>query len=125
LAVRELAGPFEILELADGETIFLKPVEYEFGEVIIHPRYPGAPPEKKILALRIHVDPATKPFFPYYHDLTSRRLVAGIVPVLDEAIGRGVWLRITKFGVAPRAWFEWSVEEVLPAGVAGSVPVRL
>ena len=125
LVVRRLESPYEILELMDGESIFLKALRYEFGEVVIHPRFPGAPAEKPILALRVHVDPATKPYFPFYFDLTSRRLVAGVAPVMDRVIAEGVWLRITKHGQAPKAWFEWGAEPVLPPGVSASLPVRL
>jgi len=125
VAVQVLPGPYEILELLNGETIFIKPIAKEYGKVIIRPRWPGAPPEKEVLALRVFVDPETKPFFPYYFDLTSRRLVALLGPIIDRIIGEGVWLRITKRGTAPKAWFEVQPIKELPPGVSPSLPVRL
>jgi len=100
-------------------------VKHEYGEVIIHPRWPGAPPEKRILAMRIHVDPPTKPYFPYYFDVTSRRLVAMLGPLMERVIAEGAWLVITKHGVAPKAWFEVRVERELPPEVTPSLPLRI
>jgi len=125
LAERELKGPYEILELGDGETIWIRPVSFEYGRLVIHPRWPGAPPEKEILAMRIHVDPESKPYFPYYFDVTSKRLVSGLGPVMEKVIGMGAWLVITKHGVAPKAWFEWRIEKVKPAEVLAGTPLRL
>jgi len=44
---------------------------------------------------------------------------------LDEVRARKAYLRITKHGERPKAWFEWSIEEVLPVDVALGVAVRL
>jgi len=100
----------------------LKPIRYELGEIIIRPRWPGAPPEKVVLAMRIHVDPETKPYFPYYFDFTSRRGVAMLQPMIDRIIVEGLWLHICKRGVAPKAWFEIEAKPErpveLPAGLA-------
>jgi len=121
--VKRLEPPYEILELRDGEVIWIKPISYQYGEIIIHPRYPGAPPEKVVLAMRIHVEPATKPFFPYYFDVTSRRAVAMLSAIIERAIGEGVWIVVRKHGFAPKAWFTISLEKVKPPEIAAGVPL--
>jgi len=123
--IRELVPPFEILELVNGESIFIKPVRFELGEIVIKPRWPGAPPEKKVLALRIHVEEGSKPYFPLYFDITSRRLVAALMPVMERAIAERMWIRITKRGTAPKAWFEHQFLKEIPLRVAPGVPTRL
>jgi len=125
VAVEELPGPYEILDMLSGQSIFIKPIRFEWGTIVIRPRWPGAPAEKRVLALRLHVDPATKRFFPYYFDLTSRRLTSGLGPIIERVVREGKWLRITKWGTAPKAWFEWMVVEALPPGVEPSTPLTL
>jgi len=123
--LKPLPGPYEILESLNREEVYLRVLDWEWGWVDIRPRWPGAPEVKRVAALRIHVGPGGKPFFPWYFDLTSRRLTAGVAPVLAEVRARKAYLRIKKYGERPKAWFEWSVEEVLPPKVSPGVPVRL
>lgn len=103
--LRRLPGPYEILDLADGGSVRLKVVSYERGSIIIHPRYPGAPAEKEIPVLRVHLPPDVKPYPPMYYDITSKTLQAQFLPLLMERGFERYEYVITKHGVAPRARF--------------------
>jgi len=105
----DLPGPYEILELADGQSIEIRPIRWEIGKAEIQPR-DGRPP-KVIRILRVHVDPAEKPTLPHYWDITSQHLVAGLVGQLEARRGRPARYRITKHGEGPSARFTL---EVLP-----------
>jgi hypothetical protein len=98
-----LPGPYEILELEDGETLDTKVLRWELGEVTIHPA--AQPAGKLILALRIHVPETSKEYFPFYWDVTSQTLIAQIMPFLRAPGFREKLYSITKHGVAPRARF--------------------
>ena len=100
-----LPEPYEILDLADGASESFVPVRYERGTMIIVPRWRGAPPEKEIPVLRIHVLPEHKPFFPHYWDVTSKTAQAQLLPMLMDPRARDYLITVTKHGVAPRARF--------------------
>lgn len=103
--LRRLAGPYEILELADRESADLKIVSFERGTMEIRPRYAGAPETKEIPVLRVHVTAATKPLAPQYYDITSKTLAAQLLPFLHQP-GFEKWtFRVTAYGVAPRKRF--------------------
>ena len=103
-----LGGPYEILELEDGETLTTKVENWEIGEVMIHPTY--KPEGKLIVALRIHVPKESKDYFPYYWDVTSQTLVAQMVPYLRRDDFKTRTYTVTKHGVAPRARFTLEVK---------------
>lgn len=103
-----LPGPFEILELGDGETLTTKILKWELGEVTIHPSY--KPEGKQIVALRIHVPTEDKEYFPFYWDVTSQTLVAQLFPYLKSPGFETKTYAITKHGVAPRARFSLGVK---------------
>lgn len=96
-----LAGPYELLDLRDGQTLELAVIAWHEGEVLIHPRYPGAPESKLIVALRVLVAAGTKPMGPPYWDITSQTLVATIRPLLAAAKTLPFKCRLTAHGVAP------------------------
>jgi len=75
----------------------------------IEPRYPGAPETKRVQVLRVHVPLADKPRFPQYWDITSKRVIAQLRPVLDMIVRNKMLVRITATGVRPAKWFqvEW------------------
>lgn len=105
-----LSEPFEILELADGQTIRLKAARFEWGETVIHPRYAGAPAEKKIPVLRIHVAPGIKPTGAPYYDLTSKTLQAQLRPLeKDLELGKREFV-ITAHGSGPSKRFSVRIE---------------
>ncbi|MBF6606967.1 MAG: hypothetical protein IVW53_15475, partial [Chloroflexi bacterium] len=74
----DLEGPFEILELGAGEARSMTIVSAQLGEMTIKPA--SAPAGKVIKALRVNVEHADKPTFPYYWDITSQTLIAQLAP---------------------------------------------
>lgn len=105
MALRLLPGPYEILELADGQSVRLRVVSYERGSMVIHPLMEGAPLEKTIEVLRVHLAPGIKALPPMYYDITSKTLIAQFMPLLLERGYENYWYTVTKYGVAPRARF--------------------
>jgi hypothetical protein len=105
-----LSEPFEILELADGQTIRLRIANFEWGEAVIHPRYPGAPVEKRIPVLRLYVPADYKPRGPPYWDVTSKTLQAQLKPLLEGLKASGREVVITAHGVPPSKRFTLRVE---------------
>lgn len=103
--LRRLPEPYEILDLPDRGSASFVPVTYERGTMIIKPRYRGAPAEKVIPVLRIHVRTEDKPFFPHYWDVTSKTATAQLMPMLMDPRARDYLITVTKYGVAPRARF--------------------
>ena len=103
--LRRLIGPYEMFELADRETVTLRMTSWERGSIVIHPRYEGAPAEKEIEALRVHLAPGVKPTPPNYWDITSKTLIAQLMPMLLERGQERYEYVVTKYGVAPKARF--------------------
>lgn len=103
-----LPGPYEILELTDGESMTTKIESWKVGEVEIHPAY--QPQGKMIKALRIGVPKINKEFFPFYWDVTSQTLLAQLMPFLEAPGYAQKTYTITKHGVAPRARFSLEVK---------------
>ena len=102
---RRLLEPYEILDLPDGGKEAFVPTSWEEGTMVIRPRYAGAPAEKVIPVLRIHVRKEDKPFFPHYYDVTGKTAQAQLVPLLMAPEYRLRRITVTKHGVAPRARF--------------------
>lgn len=105
--VGELAGPYEIFELTDGETRQLRITKWMTGNVTIYP--PHKPTGKVVTALRVHVPSDTKDFFPYYWDITGKTLVAQMVPYLEQPGYQDKVFVVTKHGIAPKARFTLEV----------------
>ena len=103
--LRRLVGPYEIFELADRESVTLRVTSWERGSIVIHPRYEGAPAEKEIEAMRVHLAPGVKPTPPMYWDVTAKTLIAQLMPILLERGQERYEFIVTKFGVAPKARF--------------------
>lgn len=97
-----LAGPFELLDLRDGQQLELRVTGLLTGEVEIHPRYVGAPASKIIKAMRVSVDPATKPMGPAWWDITSQTLIAQLEPLIRTASkDKPIKVVLLAQGVAP------------------------
>jgi len=107
----ELPGPYELLELADGQTIDLHVESFEQGRAEIKPR--DGRPAHEVPFLRVRVPAADKPTIPAYWDITSKHLIAGLLGYLDLGLGDRRTFRITKHGKPPVARFTL---EVIPAG---------
>ena len=110
-----LPEPYEILELAPEEERVITVVDWELGRMLIHPRWPGAPAEKWVRAVRMHVPREEKPLFPHYWDATAGTLVPQLWTILREARvpPNRARIRIKKVGAAPKARFSVSLLEVL------------
>lgn len=100
-----LPEPYEILELVPGEPVRIKVVDWKMGKITIHPRFPGAPPEKTIAAIRIYTTKDYKPTFPHYWDITPKRLVYQLGGILTKGIEPGYVLEIVRDVPGPRAHF--------------------
>lgn len=101
--------PHEILEIPDGKCVELDIMGWEVGRMLIHPRYPGAPPEKWIKAIRVKVPPEKKKIGPPYWDITPGTLVAQLEPLLASLDYRKYIFRICAHGVAPKKRFSIEV----------------
>jgi len=106
--MKQLAGPYEILELRDGEVRKLVIRNWETGLVTIYPadKLTG----KVVTALRVHVTPDQKDYFPYYWDITGKTLVAQMLPYLQQPGYQDKTFTITKHGVPPKARFTLEVK---------------
>lgn len=102
---RRLVGPYELLDLPDRGSVRLRIVTWEQGIITIHPRFEGAPAEKDIPVLRVHLAEGVKPYPPMYWDITSKTLMAQLLPLLLERGYERYEYVITKYGVAPKARF--------------------
>lgn len=102
--------PFEILELEDGVSLRLAISKFEKGETVIHPRYAGAPAEKRIPVLRLFVREGYKPVGVSYWDVTSKTLQAQLSPHLEELAKSGREFVITAHGSGPRKRFSLRLE---------------
>lgn len=98
-----LTAPYELLDLADGESRTFTVLSAERGEGTIHPIGERSP--KVIPILRLRVEPADKPAGPPYYDVTARTLQAQLEPALFSAAYAPRIFTITKRGVAPAARF--------------------
>ena len=107
----ELPGPFEILELADGETKTFGVSSWEIGKMLIHPR--DGRDAKWVVGLRVHVRAGEKATLPDYWDVTAQHLVAGLLPYLEQPGYPQKVFTVTKRGDGARARFTL---EVVPAG---------
>ena len=104
-----LPGPYEILELPDGRSLRLAITGSLEGDMIIKPRYPRAPEEKRIHALRLFTAPGYKPIGPQWWDVTSQTLVAQLRPHLVDLAATGKEFVITAHGTAPRKRFSLEI----------------
>ena len=101
----ELTDPHEILELEPCKPVRLRVIRFELGKIRISPRWPGAPPEKEIAGCRAHLDPATKPAFPHYYDITPSRLVHQLATLAITPIPPGMELEIHRDVPGPKAHY--------------------
>lgn len=107
----QIPPPHEILELADGQEIVFTVQDYMVGRMTIEPRWPGAPKEKTIVAIRVFVPPEEKPVGPPYWDITPSTLVFQLLSILPNIEKGRTKIRIKAFGERPRKRF---MVEVIP-----------
>lgn len=108
-----LPGPYEIYDAEPETTVELRILRYQQGDVEIHPEYQEL--VKVVRALRLHV---TKPLGPGrlpHIDITSKRLQVMLLEELKRPDYTRKVFKITKHGIAPKAWFELEVRPVTAA----------
>ena len=103
-----LSGPFNPLDLADGDEVVVEVLGYEIGTAP-DPRRPGHWPAD-VPALRIHARswrdyPGTTAV-----DVYSARLIAMLPPILDQAIATGALVRLGARGTPPRVEYTVTTE---------------
>ena len=98
-----LAEPMELLDLEDQDTLVFRVLRWEEEEAIIKPAH--APQGKVVSVLRLHVSAETKPIFPQYWDVTSKRARALLKPWLERGDFSGKLFKLKKLGVKPTAHF--------------------
>lgn len=103
-----MEGPFDIMELTDGEDKTLNILRWELGHSVIKVRY--APIEKDIKILRVWVPREDKPAGMPYWDITSQTLIAQLLEYLKVEGWEKNQYWIKKFGVPPRARFQLVVK---------------
>ena len=103
--LRRLPGPMEYLDLPDRGSVRLRVVSWEQGSAVIHTERHGVMVDVEIPVLRLHLAAGVKPYPPMYYDVTSKTLMAQLLPMLMERGFERYEYVITKFGVAPRARF--------------------
>ena len=114
----EIPEPFNFLELRDGQTITLTPTAYQLGKTLIQPR-DGRPP-REVPVLRLWVPHTQLPTLPHYWDITSKHLVAGLMPYLEEH-GAGTYtFTITRYGSGPSARFQLEARPARPPARAST-----
>ena len=102
-----LAEPYELLDLPDGGVAVLHITSYNLGKATIRPDDGSGP--KEVPVLRVYVPKGDKPFYPDYWDITSKRLIAQLMPYLVGGVTGKREFKITKTGKKPTAYFALEV----------------
>lgn len=115
-----LSPPIELLDLpAEGELV-TRVTRMEEDQAFIKPS--RAPQGVTVQVIRLHVPATDKPTAPLWWDVTATTLHPSLRVQIPAAIADQRWVRIRKFGVAPRARFSF---EVFPVGQGGPAFVGL
>jgi len=112
--LKELLPPYEIFEFVPCQPVFFKITDFEIGRMNISPKWPGAPATKTIVAIRLHIDPTIKPYYPHYWDITPSRLVHQLAGMLVPRFPKAMWLRVHRDIPGPKAHFSVSWVERPP-----------
>jgi len=100
-----LPPPYEIYEFQAQVPARFAVREWKIGRMNITPRFVGSPGEKAVEAIRLFVEPTTKPHYPPYYDITARRLVHQLAGLLVSGIPPGGLLEIMRDVPGPKAHF--------------------
>lgn len=102
---RKLPGPYELLDLADRQSVTLRIQSFEEGWMTINRKPPNPPGPVDVEVLRVMVAPGVKALPPPYYDITSKTLIAQLLPALRIGEYKKREYTITAYGVAPRKRF--------------------
>src|SRR3989442_9580437 len=95
--------PIELLDLADGQSVSFVPIRAQlFSPYRITPAH--QPEGKDVDLLRVYVTPESKSFPPWY-DVTSRRLIAQLTPLLPLGTVGQRRVTIRAYGIPPKKYF--------------------
>jgi len=100
-----LPPPYEIFEFSPCEETIWHIVAYEVGRMTIKPRWPGAPPQKEIVAIRLTMHEEFKEVPPPYWDLCPGRLVWSLIPLLQAGEHLKNYILIHRTVPGPKAHF--------------------
>jgi len=109
-----LQGPYEFLELVDGQPKTFHPTRWELGKAQTRPPWK---PEGTLVwneIIRLHLPRTEKPLFPHYFDFGAKTLVPQLKAVLPQANIQGVGITITAVGSGPKKRFSVSLEVFQP-----------
>jgi len=104
-----LPHPQNPLDLEPDQEVEFKIQNYELYRFTIHPRYPGAPASKDVMALRLYLQPPYRWRGLSYADATATKLVAQLGAIVQMPGYRDYIVRIKKIGEPPRAEFQVSL----------------
>lgn len=109
-----LEGPYEFLELLDGQPMTFHPIRWELGKALSHP--PWTPVGTLVWSeiIRLHLPRTEKPLFPYYYDFGAKTLVPQLKAVLPQAKIQGVGITITAVGSGSKKRFSVGLETLQP-----------
>ena len=107
---RELPGPYEILDLKDGESVRLRVVSWERGVAGFHFRRLPPGEVEMVRVLRVHLAAGSKAYPPHYWDIHQKRVISQLLPLLLARGWQHYEYAVTKHGRPPEAWF--TVEKV-------------
>lgn len=109
-----LEGPYEFLEVVEGQPRTFNPISWELGRAQTQP--PWKPPGTLIWyeVLRIHLPTTEKPLYPYYYDLGQKTLVPQLKALLPQASIQGVGITIAAVGIGPKKRFSVGLEVSQP-----------
>jgi hypothetical protein len=99
----KLSGPYEVLDLEDGQAVVITVLRIEANEVVVHSG--NGDGVKVVTALRLHLTQSSFPGRLPYLDITNQRLKAMLEGKLKNIPLGGQMIKITKFGGAPKAVF--------------------
>ncbi len=109
----KVASPFELLELANGESRTFHVTAWAKGITIIKPTW--FPQGKEVEILRIWVDPQQQPIGLTYWDISSKTLIAQLEPYLAKEDYRSFSYTITAFGEPPKKRYTVGVAPLVRA----------
>lgn len=96
---------------AHSPTVFrFRVLRWEMGEMQIRPK--DEPWGKTVPSLRLHIPPDDQPSGPPYWDITSRRLISILLPLLPQVVAQGAYVELKMSG---GGWRNVSSVTVRPA----------
>jgi len=105
--LERLPEPYELLDLPDGGAAVFHVITWTLGKATISPLAGTGP--KEVPILRVHVPKSDKALFPDYWDISSKRLIAQLMPYLVGGVPGRREFRVQKTGRKPTAYFALEV----------------